>query len=77
MSEYEKGGAMVVLQKRRVSIYVDNLSQRWIVRDPDGTFWILPARENAWEYREPFILTQECDLTPVPEHYKYLLELPF
>ena len=68
---------MTTLRKLRVSIFVDNLSQRWIVRDPDGTFWILPTGENPWENREPFVLTAESDLTPVPEHYKYLLNLPF
>ena len=68
---------MTTLRKFRVSIFVDNLSQRWIVRDPDGTYWVLPGGENPWENREPFVLTEECDLTPVPEHYKYLLELPF
>jgi hypothetical protein len=68
---------MTTLRKFRVSIFVDNLSQRWIVRDPDGSFWILPTGENPWENREPFVLTGDCDLTPVPEHYKYLLELPF
>lgn len=68
---------MTALRERRVLIFVDNLSQRWIVRDPDGAFWILPARENAWEHREPFNLTGDCDLTPIPEHYKYLLDLPF
>lgn len=68
---------MTTLRKLRVSIFVDNFSQRWIVRDPDGTFWILPTGENPWDHREPFVLTAECDLTPVPEHYKYLLELPF
>jgi hypothetical protein len=60
-----------------LALYVDRSTQQWIVRDPDGNFWIVPAIENAWENREPFQLSQDSDLEPVPGHYKYLLHLPF
>jgi hypothetical protein len=63
--------------KQTVSIYVDKSSPQWIVRDPDRTFWIVPATDDAWEHRTPYTLTDDSDLEPVPGHYKYLLGLPF
>ncbi|MBI3862433.1 MAG: hypothetical protein HY290_11110 [Planctomycetia bacterium] len=68
---------MTILRKPTVSIYVDRSSQQWIVQDPEGTFWIVPVIEEAWEHRQPFDLTDDCDLEPVPRHYKSLLGLPF
>lgn len=68
---------MTMIRRPRVSLYVDESSRQWIVRDPEGTFWILPAIDDAWEHRQPYFLTAECELKPVPEHYKYLLGLPF
>jgi hypothetical protein len=67
----------MILSKRKVAIYVERALQQWIVQDPDGNFWILPATEDAWAHREPFTPSDECELEPVPGHYKYLLELPF
>ncbi len=60
-----------------MTIYVDKASHQWIVRDPEGDFWTVPATDKAWEHREPFALTDACELEPVPGHYKYLLGLPF
>ena len=67
----------MVTQRRPVSIYVDRASQRWVVRDPDGNFWIVPVVDHAWDHRQPLQLTEELKLELVPGHYKYLLGLPF
>ena len=69
---------MVTVEKRMVAIYVDRACpQNWIVRDPDGNFWLVPPSENPWENRQPFDLTEETELEPIPGHYKYMLNLPF
>ena len=68
---------MAMSKRRSVSLYVDHTSQRWIVRDPEGNFWILPPMTDSWEHRQPFELTEEADLEPVPGHYSYLLGLTF
>jgi hypothetical protein len=57
-------------------IYVDRISQKWIVRDQEGNLWSLPNGEDAWTKRQPFCITEDTDLEPVPSHYKYLLGLP-
>ena len=49
----------------------------WIVRDPEGNFWIVPPVEKPWENRESFTPTEETNLEPVPGHYKYMLGLPY
>lgn len=68
---------MITLNKQTVSIYVDRSSQQWIVRDPDGHFWVVPVVDDAWDHRQPFYLTDEIELESVPGHYKYMLGLPF
>lgn len=68
---------MVILSKQKIILFVDRSSKQWIVRDPDGNYWILPAIENPWEHRLPLELTREMKLEPVPGHYKYMLGLPF
>jgi hypothetical protein len=68
---------MIVERKQRVTIYVDRMSQQWVVLDLEGNFWILPSAENPWEQRQPFYPTEENELEPVPGHYKYILGLPF
>lgn len=68
---------MLTIRKQVVSLFVDRTTQQWIVRDPDGNFWIVPAVDDAWEHREPFQPTEDMDLEPIPGHYKYLLDLPF
>lgn len=61
----------------RLAIYVEPASQKWVVLDPDGNFWILPNGEDPWGRRQRFFPTQENQLVPVPAHYKSLIELPF
>ena len=68
---------MLTVRKRAVALYVDRSTQQWIVRDPEGNFWIVPSVDDAWEHREPFEPTEDTDLEPIPGHYKYLLQLPF
>lgn len=68
---------MLVVRKQVASLYVDRATQRWVVRDPDGQFWLLPSVDDAWHQRQPFDQVADADLEPVPGHYKYLLKLPF
>jgi hypothetical protein len=69
---------MISTSTRRVAIFVDRTcTEHWIVRDPDGNFWIVPSGENAWEYRRPFYPTEETELEPIPGHYRFMLGLPF
>ena len=66
----------VIVTKRLLAIFVDRATHQWIVRDPDGKFWVLPSGDDAWNRRIPFSPSEETDLEPVPGHYKYLLQLP-
>jgi len=68
---------MQTARRQVVALFVDRSNQQWIVRDPDGNFWILPMGENAWNRREPFYPDETSELEPIPGHYKYLLQLPF
>jgi hypothetical protein len=72
-----KERAMMSIRQQRISIFVDRSSRQWVVQDPEGTFWVVPAIDEAWEHRQPFVLTDECELESVPSHYKNLLGLPF
>ncbi len=63
--------------KRRAALFVDRSTQQWVVRDPEGRFWMLPSVEDPWDQREPFSPTIETDLEPVPGHYLEMLRLPF
>lgn len=64
--------------KSLVSLFVDrSLPGYWVVRDPDGNFWLAPPVESPWDNRKPFYPTEEMELEPVPGHYKYMLELSF
>lgn len=63
---------------RRAGLFVDRMApQHWIVRDPDGNFWIVPPVDDAWDKRQPFEPSEEMQIEPVPGHYKYMLGLPF
>ena len=74
MEEWE----MISSASRRAAIFVDRTcTEHWIVRDPEGNFWIVPPVENAWECRRPFQPTEETDLEAIPGHYKSMLGLPF
>jgi hypothetical protein len=68
---------MIAVRHQLIALYVDRSTQQWIVRDPEGNFWAVPPVDNAWDHREPFNLTDDTDLEPIPGHYKYLLHLPF
>lgn len=68
---------MMTFRKQNVLIYVDRSSKQWIVRDPEGNYWIVTVVEDPWGHRESFELPQKMELEPVPGHYKYLLGLPF
>ena len=68
---------MPALGKQRVALFVERSCRQWVVRDPEGSFWILPSVNHPWEHRRPFHPTPETDLEPVPGHYKDMLELPF
>jgi hypothetical protein len=57
-----------------VCLYVDrSLPSCWVERDGPGAFWMMPVGEQAWERRQPYTLTEDAQLEPVPGHYKYLL----
>lgn len=68
---------MMSIKKVTVALFVDRLSNQWVVRDPDGDFWIVPFGENGWDQRRPFELSEASQLESVPRHYIYLLDLPF
>jgi hypothetical protein len=68
---------MLLLRKQGMTLYVDRSVHRWIVRDTEGNYWLLPVGENPWDHREPFMPTDETDLEPIPGHYKDMLGLPF
>jgi len=68
---------MTASSKPVVALFVDRACQQWIVRDPEGNFWILPSVEIPWDARQPFHPTAETDLEPVPGHYTDMLKLPF
>jgi hypothetical protein len=65
------------LKKRVIALFVDRFSKQWVVRDPEGNFWIVPSGENGWDHRQPFSPTEESELEPVPGHYLHMLDLPF
>jgi hypothetical protein len=68
---------MTTLERPMAALFVDQARQQWVVRDPEGKFWTLPCVDNPWEQRQPFDLTVDMNLEPVPGHYKDLLGLPF
>ena len=69
---------MISTPARKAAIFVDrSCKDYWIVRDPEGNFWIVPPGENAWERRRPFSPTEETELESVPGHYRFTLGLPF
>jgi len=68
---------VLTISKRSVALFADRSSRRWIVRDPEGNFWILPPVNSPWDHREPYQPTEDSDLEPVPGHYKDMLGLPF
>jgi hypothetical protein len=76
MNTARRSEVVLTQRKQAFMLYADRSAQRWIVRDPDGNFWLLPPGEDGWGRREPFLPTDETDLEPVPGHYKDMLGLP-
>lgn len=69
---------MISAPSRMAAIFVDRAcTDHWIVRDPEGNFWIVPSVANAWECRQAFYPTEETELEPIPGHYLFMLNLPF
>ena len=68
---------MFAVRNRMAALYADKASQQWIVRDPEGNFWVVPCVENPWDHRQPYQPAEDADLEPVPGHYKSMLGLPF
>jgi hypothetical protein len=68
---------MVEERRCTVSLFVDKTTNQWIVRDPEGQYWMLPSGEDAWEQRQPYQPGEDAELVVVPRHYQYLLKLPF
>ncbi len=68
---------MPALGKQRVALFVERSCRQWVVRNPEGCFWILPFGEPPVGTSSAFHPTPETDLEPVPGHYKDMLELPF
>src|SRR5581483_2255614 len=63
-------------RKLGLALYVERSLQRWVVRDPDGNFWIVPPGEQPWDQRLPYQPTDGAELEPVPGHYISMLGLP-
>jgi len=68
---------MTTIRKQLVAVFADKASQQWIVRDPEGKFWLVPSVAKPWDHRQPFQPSEETDLEAVPGHYKDMLGLPF
>ena len=74
----QEGKEVLSTPSRMAAIFVDRAcTEHWIVRDPQGHFWIVPSVENAWEHRRPFQPTDDTELVAVPGHYLSMLDLPF
>jgi len=73
----DEGQTDVLPKKRAGAVFVERLTRQWVVRDPDGNFWILPAVDDPWRNRLPFYPTEDTGLDPIPGHYKHVLGLPF
>ena len=45
----QEGLDVMALPSCKAAIFVDRAcTEHWIVRDPEGQFWIVPSVENAW-----------------------------
>jgi hypothetical protein len=40
--------------RRRAAVFVERVTRQWVVLDPEGNFWILPAGDDPWLGRQPF-----------------------
>jgi hypothetical protein len=68
---------MILLRKENMSLYVDHATQQLVVRDLEGSLWVVPSCPAAWEQRQPFEICENTKLESIPGHYKNLLQLPF
>lgn len=68
---------MLAVRNRTAALFVDKSGRQWIVRDPEGAFWIVPWVDNAWDHRQPYQPADDTELEAVPGHYKSMLGLPF
>lgn len=66
---------MVDAKIQKLYLYVDKVSRRWVVQDADGVYWTIPDTENPWEHKQRLERTDETELEPIPNHYKYMLGL--
>lgn len=67
---------MPSVSRKPVSLFVNRDTPQWIVRDPEGNFWVVPSGSDDWDRRQPFHCTEDMVLEPVPGHYEYMLGLP-
>jgi hypothetical protein len=68
---------MIEERKLILALYVDRSTQQWVVLDRQGNYWLVPhCEDNGWDRRQPFYVTEQSELEPVPGHYKYMLGLP-
>jgi len=37
---------MITVRHRKVALFVERSSQQWVVRDPEGNFWIVPRSKT-------------------------------
>jgi hypothetical protein len=45
---------MVASEKQMVTIFVDRACpERWIVRDAEGNFWLVPPTAHPWDHASP------------------------
>ena len=68
---------LVEVRKPGVTIFVTRSRGQWVIRDPNGNYWVVPSVEDPWEHREQYDPVDGTDLEPVPGHYRYLFKLPF
>jgi hypothetical protein len=71
----QEGQIVTVHGKAAVALFADKTGGRWVVRDTEGLFWVIPPGDDPWANRQPFDPTEDTDLEPLPGHYKYMLGL--
>src|SRR5262249_2394959 len=42
---------VLTMTNKLVALYVHRETQQWIVRDPEGNFWLVPSVDNCWDHR--------------------------
>src|SRR5215475_5470595 len=60
VDEEGRGGSSPMLGGRRAAtLFVERSTRQWVVRDPEGRFWVLPSVDDPWPSRLPFLPTDE------------------